>query len=421
MKIVVTLFYFFTSCYAFSHAELFQLSNSEFIGNKYITSNFGFELNVNYSAFLNIEEIGIDYFNVGDDNKATLDLYVYDKSSKNQIIYRRTYIENVDYQNAYIPLNYFFKSNKSYVFLIVSDTSLVENKDNSVAFFKPRSLGSLYNESYFSVKSILESNSTSFPLLNSIESPFIHIGVTNNAMPDIINFMATNISQIYYSPYKVKSFSTQFRFLENNKSITHFGMFDVSLGPNNIAEFQIQLLDSNGFILKTEKKSFKNINAQRCEFDFSYELKKNNIYTINVTNVIESDTDNLFLLYKPIYSPFIDSTNTINVLSSSINGIRDTLFLSSYFYSFIDTNLLSSFSESSNLELYTVHNDIENKKCIITFDESFPIFHTSCYDAFGCVNNSFEVINNKIIFFPSTDVPRVYFFRVNSKIIKLFV
>lgn len=421
MKYIVTFFSFITGFLVFGHTELFQLSNSEFSGNKLINSNFGFELKINYSAFLNIEEIGVDFFSVGEDNKAFLDLYVFEKASKKQLFFKRNYFEDIDYQNAYLSLNYFFESNKSYVFLIVNDTNVFENKDNTIAYFSPRILGSELGNRFFSASSILMSSNSSFPLSNSFESPFVHIGVTNTAMPEIINFMSTNIKQIYYSNKNSKSFTTQFKFLQD-RFVTHLGLFDVDLGDNNSANLQFQLLDSHGETLKSFNSVPKNIKEQRFEVNFDYYFKKNQTYSLKITNVDNLDNDNRFLLFKPSLLPYIDSMSSIQVVSSKIDEVIDSLFLGTYFFNFVDTNYLSSKINEFKSSNYLIQRDMINKNLTITFSDNYHIHSLNCFDLTGQrINNLSLSADNKILFTPTSTFPCLYIIKVNSDIIKVFI
>ena len=147
---ILFLYPFFSS----AHLELFSMSDANYFSNDRWTGSYGFDVTITKSKKLFIKEIGIDFFSVGDDNKAELELVIFDKESSSEIYKKLKFFLGIDNQPAFFEVDLFLEEGKNYSF-VIRNTQLPENKDNLITLFKVNELNNPSNALFFTSDNIL--------------------------------------------------------------------------------------------------------------------------------------------------------------------------------------------------------------------------------------------------------------------------
>lgn len=368
---VLFFFHFLIVNFSFSHLEIFQLSDGEFInGTQNLKTNYGFTLKFKEKTF--IDQIGIDFFDVGEDGKAKIQLKIYDE---NKLIFDKNVdIKDVYSQIAYIDVNSLFFINKNYVFNLILVNNSETNHDNLLRVFKPNQIPLDIKENPFITNEINSSIDSIYPFNKSIVCPFIHIGTTNQKG---IDFSILVDKQEFEEKNKSINRSTIFSVENSDLFINKIGLNYFETGLNNESNLILKLIDltNNTFVLIDT--IIYNHHKKPLNFIKSTRLIKNHIYSISLILNNENNLDDLMVLFKPKAIPYIDNLNKIKIIEFQKNNTIDSLGLPFTFE--FDEDKFKLGSEIKNL----TKNKIIINNQVFYYDESKNIKTIKLYDFTG--------------------------------------
>lgn len=305
--------------FSFSHLEIFKLSDGEFInGTQNLKTNYGFTLKFKEKTF--IDQIGIDFFDVGEDGIAKIQLKIYDE---NKLIFDKyVIIKDVYSQIAYIDVNSLFFENKNYVFNMILVNNGEMNQDNLLRVFKPNQIPLDIKENPFITNEINSSLDSIYPFNKSIVCPFIHIGTTNQKGIDFSVLVEKVESE---EKNKLINRSTIFTVENNDLIINKIGLNYFETGLNNVSNLILKLedlTDNTSFLIDT---IIFNHHKKPLNFIKNIRLIKNHIYSISLILNNENNLDDLMILFKPNSLPYIDNLNKIKIIEFRNNNSIDSL------------------------------------------------------------------------------------------------
>jgi hypothetical protein len=354
----LSIIFIFLSQFTYSHIEIFNLTKGTLSPNQPFIENYSFELLFQRNLF--VDQIGIDFFNVGEDNVANLKLEIY---NKDKIIFSKiTLISDVYNQIAYIDLNLLLKKNEIYFFHLINlDTNDLGFTDNKIGLFSPNSLPYQEQSFAFVTKGIGSSSTTKYPYDASKNCPFIHIGTTSQTCSD---FSKTSNSLEYNKFTSALFKSTSFKLANGYSSmnIDSIGLAYFDVGKDNISSISLKLIDSitgeSLWMLDTTL-----IDIHKVPIKFPVEVKlKSGVYLISLEMLDSNNIDDNIVLYKPINLPYIDNLNifTINSISSTFGNSQywsDTIAIPFLFSTYLD-ELQTSVTKINSLNLVYCENKI---------------------------------------------------------------
>ncbi len=368
--VIFFCFYFLIVNFSFSHLEIFKLNDGVFLNEtQKLTTNYGFKLRFKDKTF--IDQIGIDFFDVGEDGKAKIQLKIYDD---NKLIFdKNVYINDVYSQIAYIDVNSLFFDHKDYVFNIILIDSDI-NRDNLLRVFKPNQLPLDIKENPFITSEIYSSLDSIYPFNISSICPFIHVGTTNQKG---IDFSVLVEKQEFEEKNNLVNRTTIFTIENSDLLINKIGLNYFETGLNNESNIVLKLDDLTDLTSILIDTVIYNHHKKPLNFLKKIRLIKNHIYSISIILNNENNLDDLMVLYKPNSIPYTDNLNKIKIIEFRKNNELDSLGTPFTFEFEGDNNTLSS--ENKNL----LKNKIIVNNQLFYFDVNKKIEMIKLYDFTG--------------------------------------
>jgi hypothetical protein len=305
---IVFFFIYFSS---YGHIEIFKLNDGSIKPNQLVERHYSVEIELHEKLY--IDEIGIDYFNVGEDDIANIRIEIY---NNNQLVFsKKTIINSVYNQVAYIKTNFLLIQHKSYVIQIIDeDLEKFNITDNILGLFTPKKLPSNEINNIFTTKSIGSSIKVHYPFSNSISCPFLHLGTTTQT--GILFSEIENKNE--YDKYSGSiNKATLFKVFNTNNPIylDSIGLNYIDSGFDNKSTLRFKLIDTiTKAILWNLDTTIYNIHKSSIYFPVNVTLQ-NNIYLISIAMNNISNYDDNIILYKPTKLPYTDNLEKLTITS----------------------------------------------------------------------------------------------------------
>jgi hypothetical protein len=308
LSTLVFIFLYFSS---FGHIEIFNLSEGSIKPNQSFEKHYSVEIDLHKNLF--IDEFGIDFFNVGEDDLAHLRIEIY-KNHK-LVLSTSTTINSVYNQIAYIKLNYLLLDNQSYVFQVIDeDLEKFNNSDNTLGLFTPKKLPSIEINNIFNTTKIGSSKTTNYPFNIALDCPFIHLGTTTQVG---ISLSAIENKDEFNKLTNSFDKGTSFKLYNSNQplQLDSIGLNYIDSGDDNTSTLKFQLVDStsNETVWKLDTIIY---NKRKVSISFPVNITlENKSYILSLAmNELNNNDDNI-ILYKPKILPYIDNLKKITVTS----------------------------------------------------------------------------------------------------------
>jgi hypothetical protein len=369
-----------------AHIEIFNFSDGKLSGYSLWEKSYAFTIQVTGNQNVFIEEIGIDFFNVGDDGDSEITLGIYEENKANPFYLNKFQISEIYNQIALIQINKLLSANKKYQFIFKNDLNNPINLDNQINLFTPNSLPTTEKTNLITTLNSGEIGNTS-----NLECPFIHFSISSQTSINIgvnsnnIQTQTNNYSKsIVFEPSKklhVKKIGLDNLFLKS--------------GNNNIL-VSIQEINSNNIITEIDTliSSFET-NKLWIENDIYLDPLQG--YKLKVEIKLNQD-DSLFL-FKTNSIPFYENLNTLKIYNeSNTNSEMDSLFP----FLLID---FEEYTEPLSIEKVDINQlaiKLSNNFLRIPFSKT--LYNIELYDILGNkieknteeTNYTFQIEHNKL-------------------------
>jgi hypothetical protein len=339
--IFFTIILFLISFFSSAHLELFRMSDANYFSNENWTGSYGFDVTITKSKKLFIKEIGIDFFSVGDDNKAELELVIFDKESSSEIYKKSKFFLGIDNQAVFFEIDLFLEESKNYSF-VIRNTQRSENKDNLITLFKIDELNNPSNALFFTSDNIYHSNSNKLLFASSDKSdyfPFIHVGASKQSGISLIENQEDFVFQKRI-PGKV---CLSLKAIDNPIFIDSVGLRNVFAYSQSKLFMSIKNDSSNSslFVIDT---IFKEDYSDDLFFKWKFKLSNNYSHTF-CYGFSSNKADSMPAYFKPPSIPFTD--NLKKVIASNLYSVNQNG--NSNYSDSISFPLLLNFTEFSTL------------------------------------------------------------------------
>lgn len=386
LKILIVLILYVN--FSFSHFEIFRINDGTFDqGNQKLNSNYSFTLNFKERTF--IDQIGLDFFDVGNDGKAKIQIKIY---QENQLLFNHSnYINDIYGQIAYVDINSLFYENKSYVFNLILIGNDESNKDNFIRNFKPNLIPLDIKENPFITTEINTSLDSIHPFKKSLFCPFVHIGTTNQKG---IDFSVIDNKKEFEETNKYVSRSTIF-MVEKDITINKIGINYFETGNDNMSNITLKLEDLTETFSIIIDTIIHNHHKKPLSYLKNISLKKNHTYSVSIILKNENNLDDLLVLFKPNEIPYNDNLQKIKIINFYNYNNKDTLGVP-FTFEYEDNNYyLNVFNKNINQKEFKINNQL------ILYDGGKKIKKISLFDLTGKELTNIDVSdinfdNNKV-------------------------
>ena len=377
------------------------MSDANYFSNDTWTGSYGFDVTITKSKKLFIKEIGIDFFSVGDDNKAELELVIFDKESSSEIYKKSKFFLGIDNQAAFFEVDLFLEEGKNYSF-VIRNTQLPENKDNLITLFKVNELNNPSNALFFTSDNIYHSNSNKLLFVSSDKSdcfPFIHVGASKQSGISLIENQEDFVFQKRI-PGKV---CLSLKAIDNPIFIDSVGLRNVFAFSQSKLFMSIKNDSSNSslFVIDT---IFKEDYSDDLFFKFKFKLSNNYSHTF-CYGFSSNKADSMPAYFKPPSIPFTD--NLKKVIASNLYSVNQNG--NSNYSDSISFPLLLNFTEFSTLNFNQkdIHLTFSSFGEELIFNSSVALDDLLLVDLLG---NSYPLLK-----FYQEENNFLYYFRPNIK------
>lgn len=377
------------------------MSDANYFSNDTWTGSYGFDVTITKSKKLFIKEIGIDFFSVGDDNKAELELVIFDKESSSEIYKKSKFFLGIDNQAAFFEVDLFLEEGKNYSF-VIRNTQLPENKDNLITLFKVNELNNPSNALFFTSDNIYHSNSNKLLFVSSDKSdcfPFIHVGASKQSGISLIENQEDFVFQKRI-PGKV---CLSLKAIDNPIFIDSVGLRNVFAYSQSKLFMSIKNDSSNSslFVIDT---IFKEDYSDDLFFKFKFKLSNNYSHTF-CYGFSSNKADSMPAYFKPPSIPFTD--NLKKVIASNLYSVNQNG--NSNYSDSISFPLLLNFTKFSTLNFNQkdIHLTFSSFGEELIFNSSVALDDLLLVDLLG---NSYPLLK-----FYQEENNFLYYFRPNIK------
>lgn len=407
-KIIILLVIIIIYNKSYAHFDIFNIKNSTIDTSNILSDNYGLEVSFN-SNYTYLEDLGIDFFNVGIDDSAIITLKIYDNDLKKEIFKQTQTIVNVYGQLIYFQINKTFYKDKKYIFQLLNDKKYSCNIDNKIKTVNPNYLPITDNSKNITAFRIFSNDSTGYPLINSSSIPMFHFGIIPQTG---IEFMSNGTvvkatKNIYISKINaLKTIDTYEIGLKTKRKFSQHLKFEIFNLTDSISEFKIDTnLTSNSFstIYLPVKIKLKQDNSYFFIYDFK-EILDSAVYLINF---------NL---------PLIDNLNLIELKELYCNQDYEFKNLKN---SNVGLPILINFNEPNNNTL-NLYNKSKNDLTIkfhpnkIEVKSIENINTIQIFDLLGCeIKITKELIDNKNAIINHTIDNKIVLLKINNLVQKI--
>lgn len=341
----------------FSHINPIPISNGKLLYNQDLNLNYRIDYIFKGSSNVFLQDIGIEFFNVGDDDTSKLFIEIYDQKSKNKILVTDTLITEIYNQTVYINTNIQLFPNTLYEFVIGSRD---KENDDKIHLFKANTLP--FNcEDFPLVTNSFYADTNNIPSTISSSCPFLNFGIGSQIG---IDFIAEQKIYKYPADIKATNFYTEITPINEDLIITKIGLDYLDIGNDSIAQLEFYIKDDSNNILFSKDTIIRNVFKRKFDINCQSELLKDKKYHIGLKNLNQKDTNNIILAYKTDSLPYLDNIKLVKILSYQKNQLEDSLGIA--FYLGYKYNVLG-FTELKNNKFKIEKN---GNQSIITFTDN---------------------------------------------------
>ena len=372
----------------FAHIDIFDIYQGQFIPNQKWNKNFCFD--IEFQNNIHIDEIGIDYFDVGENDSSLIEILIFDNTNKIFTIKKR--IDKIYNQTLLLPINKYLKKGQYRI--------QINNFDNDdvITLFKPNAipleikLNKIKTNNIYTIE-----NST---LLKSINHPFIHFG---GKYQDGINLAIGN--KFIGFTNQVNGYELIFTPLENQTCV------NIGLNNYNLDTGIISLKFYNNITneLVFSKDTILPKNNTSVSFNLNSNIEKN----INYKVQINFEKYNKLYLNQFTNIPEYDNTNQIKIIQfnskkiSSNEFIKDTIgYVLTFKFEDKTLNFQNNLSNENENEyyildktLYVKNNNANNEPYLYdilgkTIKSENKIDYDEIYTKFKLINAGIYFLKN---------------------------
>lgn len=391
-----------------AHIDPIPLTEGKLIPNNSFKGNYAMDFQITGSSNVFLEDIGVEFFNVGNDDVSTLYFSLYEIEHKNLIKYSDTIINSVYNQTVFIKMMVSLEPNKTYKLVVGSKD--VEN-DDVIGLFQPNYIPYQNLQLPLNVTNLSFDNS-SYPSVNSNLIPFLSFGYTSQKGIDFIAYQ--KISK-HISENKTLEYKTQFIVQSEKVKIINFGMTYFDVGKNGYSNLRFFIKDTlSGLYLFHKDTLIENLHAKSIDCLSNIDLEAFKVYEVGVKNLDIHDTDNILFTYKPSNLPYFDNLNFIEIYKFYKNELEDSLGVA-FFMSYKKYENTSAL-ENINNESFVI-KELENEYVIEGCTALYNNGNLFLFDATGKdISRKIDFENDRIKIKKSKMIEGVYFLQTTYPI-----
>lgn len=369
-----------------AHIEIFNFSDGKLSGYSLWEKSYTFTIQVTGNQNVFIEEIGIDFFNVGDDGDSEITLEIYEENKANPFHVNKFQISEIYNQIALIQINKLLSANKKYQFIFKNDLNNPINLDNQINLFTPNSLPITEKTNLITTLNSGEIGNTS-----NLECPFIHFSISSQTSINI-GVNSNNIQT------QTNNYSKSIVFEPSKKlHVKKIGLDNLFLhsGNNNIL-VSIQEINSNNIITEIDTL-ISSFETNKLWIENDIYLNPLQGYKLKVEIKLNQD-DSLFL-FKTNSIPFYENLNTLKINNeSNTNSEMDSLFP----FLLIDFEEHTESLSIDKVDINQLGIKLSNNYLHIPFSKT--LYNIELYDILGNkieknteeTNYTFQIEHNKL-------------------------
>ena len=328
-----------------AHVDPIATTDGSMILNQNFKGNFAMEFIFSQNQNVVFQDIGIEFFNVGDDDTASIYMALYDKQSNTLVKYSDTVISSIYNQTVFVDFFVSLEGNKSYLLVYGSKNQL---NDDQLNYFRPNNLPYTNAIMPLSIQQIYHDNQV-IPTTSTTQAPFLSFGIASQTG---IDFIADKIVKKLKSDPKVKEYHTFFKTKTTKLKLIALGLSYLDVGPNSKSKFRLSIKDSlTNQLLFYLDTTVVNIHGKKIDFPASLVLDTNASYAIGYENLDTSDIDNVIMVYKPSSLPYLDNLKFTQVTAFYKNSVEDTLGVA-FYMNYVIPKSTAGLSELSKIDCY---------------------------------------------------------------------
>ena len=307
-----------------AHVDPIATTDGSMILNQNFKGNFAMEFIFSQNQNVVLQDIGIEFFNVGDDDTASIYMALYDKQSNTLVKYSDTVISSIYNQTVFVDFFVSLEGNKSYLLVYGSKNQL---NDDQLNYFRPNNLPYTNAIMPLSIQQIYHDNQV-IPTTSTTQAPFLSFGIASQTG---IDFIADKIVKKLKSDPFAKEYHTVFETKTTKLKLTSIGLSYLDVGPNLVAKIRLSIRDFNSnHVLLYLDTTVVNLHGKKIDFPASLELDTTTTYTLEFENLDTTDIDNVLMVYKPTSLPYSDNLNFTQINAFYKNSMIDTVGIAFY-------------------------------------------------------------------------------------------
>ena len=329
-----------------AHIDAFNITDGSILPNQLFNQKYGIDIKFNEN--IQIDEIGLDYFNVGDNDTSEIELEIL--TNEKSIFRKKFNIKEIYNRSIYLKINKYLAKG-TYRFLFYNNDS-----DDLIGLFKPNYLPWLNNNKTLETINIFRIYNKE--MYKTENHPFIHFSGTFQNGIDL----GLGVSFGGFTK-DLNGFEMIFETLED-EFCSKIGLNNYSLDSGRIS---VKLFENYSNKIIFEKDTiFKNYSNQ-FNLIGSFELKKNTTYKIQYEFI---SSQSIYINKIKDIQKF-DNTNSINIIQFKIKKIGETQYVKDSLATAITMNFvektnniyqLSDTKDEDELEYYMTEKSIFIKK-----------------------------------------------------------
>jgi hypothetical protein len=391
----------------YSHVDLFKISDCKIQPNEKLIYSYSYNIKLeNTEKIYYLKEVGIFYFNVGDDEYSNMNIKIYDLKDLNKPLFANdTVFRDVYGQTAYFKTLLFLKGGNEYKIIIKPNQSI---NDDIVNLVTPNSMPYFNSDFNIRINNIKNSLITEEKFNQTENCPLLSLGINEQEGINVISEQIVSYKKIETNN---SSFLTEFKSLVKKFSIKEIQIYLLDLSENNKISISLKIVNNSNNETKLKDTILYKIDSSKIIFNipFTYDFEANNVYTLGISFNDSSDRKDIVLFYQPNDKPYIDNTEHIEIERFYKNNIEDSLGL------VLDLIFNLNYLETLNmLKLETnklnIYNDL-NYIHISNVYSKFKIFDILGNEIFF----NFNIDNQEILIDKNELEPGIYFIQDNLK------
>lgn len=350
---------------SFGHFDLFKTTQGKLVTNLNFRGNFSCEIEFNSKNVHYLQEVGISYLNVGNDDISNIRIAIYEKTNlSSPILEKDSLFQSIYNQTVFLKTNIFLSGSKNYIIVIGSTD---KNNDDIIHLFQPNILP-VKNDDINCNINIINNDFSKIPSTPSLFYPFLSLGISTQSG---IDFTAEQPLKGYLASKNQRYFITEFSTKAKSINLKSIQLKHLKLGLDRKSNIEVLVSDLQlgKDILKLDTLL---LDSSKTNFDFQISTTLNSYskYQVGYKLLDENDTDNIQFLYKPQVFPYFDNLDLIEINNFLINNNIDSLGVS-YNLTLEEDLTPATIQKLTNNELYYYQDEryvYFKKNELISFD-----------------------------------------------------